>query len=35
MGTIVKPIKSAQELVAHMQQKGITFHIVSQVQVCV
>ena len=29
MGTTVKPIKSAQELVAHMQQKGITFHIVS------
>jgi len=29
MGTIVKPIKSAQELVSHMQQKGITFHIVS------
>jgi hypothetical protein len=29
MGAIAKPIKSAQDLVAHMQQKGITFNIVS------
>lgn len=29
MDSIAKPIKSAQELVAHMQQKGITFNIVS------
>lgn len=29
MNTANKPIKSAQELVAHMQQKGITFDIVS------
>ena len=29
MSTKTKPIKSAEELVAHMQEKGITFDIVS------
>lgn len=29
MSTTTKPIKSAAELVAHMQKKGITFDIVS------